>query len=133
MPLLPGHHHSRKRMDKVQSSNWIHAIEELIGRAMNEKRAIHVIGFSMGALITVITGYRYAIRTLVLLSPAVYVVTPNVLVMIRSKQIFKLLRENRSSFKNTLRNNIASPRSAPLYNVLQFQKVVRDAKKVVHT
>lgn len=117
-------------MDKVQSSNWIYAIEELIETAMHENRTIHIIGFSMGALIAVIVAYRYAIRTVVLLSPAVYTITPNVL-MIRSKRILNLLRENRPLFKDTLRNHIRSLRSAPLYNIVQFQKVVRDAKKVV--
>jgi len=129
-PLLPGHHHTKKRMKKVQASDWIHTIEELTERAMNEKRTIHLIGFSMGAMIAAIMGYRYSIRTLVLLSPAVYVVTPNVLVT-RSKQTFKLMRENRSLFKKTMRNNFVSLRSAPLYNVLQFQKVVREAKKAI--
>lgn len=129
-PLLPGHYPSRKRMDKVQSSSWISSINELLERALDENREIHIVGFSMGALIAILMGHRHSVQSLVLLSPAVYVGTPNVF-MTRSKQVLRFLRENQSWSKNTLRNQLVSLRAAPLYNVLQFQKVVREAKKAV--
>ncbi len=67
---------------------------------------------------------------MVFLSPAVYVATPQVIVN-RSRHIFKLMREDRSLFNNRFRNNLRSVGSSPFYNVLQFQKVVRHAKKVI--
>lgn len=129
-PLLPGHHHVKRRMAKVQAFEWIYAIEELTKRAIHEQRTIHLIGFSMGAMIALILGCRYPVRTLVLLSPPVYVFTPNVLIG-RSKRTLRLLRKNRSSYMNTMRNNFTGLFSTPLYNVAQFHKVVRDAKKAV--
>ncbi|WP_284285259.1 hypothetical protein [Alicyclobacillus fastidiosus] len=119
-------------MDKATASDWIGAIEELTKRAIYEKRVVHLIGFSMGAMIAAIIASRHSIRTLVLLSPAVYIVTPNVL-LTRSRRMVKLVRENRFLFSQAMRNEFTSMGSAPLYNVLQFQKVIRDAKKGYHT
>ena len=68
-------------MEKVTALDWIQMIEKIVNHAIEENKEIHLIGFSMGAMIASIMAYRYQISTLVLLSPAVYVLTPHLLKM----------------------------------------------------
>jgi esterase/lipase len=128
-PLLPGHHILKKRMGKATAEEWIQAVEEIVKNAFKENKEIHLIGFSMGALIAALIASRYKISTLVLLSPAVYMVTPKVLVK-RIRNFYQLAKENRKLLSDTILNNLSSIYSTPFYNILQFQKSVRQAKKI---
>lgn len=128
-PLLPGHHSDKKRMEKITASDWLQVIEEIVRQAIDEKKDIHLIGFSMGAMIASIMASRYQIATLVLLSPSVYVFTPFVLKM-RMEKFFQYIRKNRSLPVQTMLSNRALISSVPIHNVLQFQKIVRHAKRI---
>jgi carboxylesterase len=128
-PLLPGHSNEEERMEKVTSLDWIQVIEKIVENAIEENKEIHMIGFSMGAMIASLMTCRYKISTLVLLSPSVYVLTPHV-IKTRIKSFFQLTRKNRSLLGYTILNNLSSMRSTPLYNVFQFQKIVSHAKKI---
>ncbi len=130
MPLLPGHNLTKARMERVEASNWINAIDRIIAQAKEQNRVIHMVGFSMGAMIAALMAKRFSLRSLVLLSPSVYVVTPNVL-LTRTKKTIQLLKQNHSLLKSRVKTNLMSARSAPLYNVYQFNKVIRQAKKAI--
>lgn len=124
-PLLPGHSKDKRRMEKVTALDWLEMIEKMIRRAIEEGKHIHLIGFSMGAMIASIMADRYKITTLVLLSPAVYVLTPHVLRM-RLRELFhSLVLTDRS-----VRGDQLFIRSIPIHNVFQFQKIVRQAKRI---
>jgi carboxylesterase len=129
-PLLPGHNHTKARMQKVHASEWTDSIEEIITKAVKQNRVIHLIGFSMGAMLAASIAKRFPICTLTLLSPAVYVVTPNIL-LTRTKKTMKLLKEDRALWTGALMDNVRSMRQAPISNVVQFRKVVRNAKKII--
>ena len=128
-PLLPGHSMNKERMEKVTALDWIHMIEKIVKQEIEENKEIHLIGFSMGAMIASIMAYRYQISTLVLLSPAVYVLTPYLLRM-KLEKFFQQLRKNHSSTDHSILNNPSLIRSTPIYNVFQFQKIVRQAKRI---
>lgn len=126
-PLLPGHSKDKRRMEKVTALDWLEMIEKMIRRAIEEGKHIHLIGFSMGAMIASIMADRYKITTLVLLSPAVYVLTPHVLRM-RWKELFHSATWNRPLSDHSV--NRLFIRSIPIHNVFQFQKIVRQAKRI---
>ncbi len=128
-PLLPGHSPDKKRMEKVTALDWILMIENMVKQAIEEKKKVHLIGFSMGAMIASIIAKRYPIFTLILLSPAVYVLTPTLLRM-KLATFFQQSRKARSLSGKTVVNRQPFIRSAPIYNFVQFYKVVRQAKRI---
>lgn len=126
-PLLSGHSMDKNRMEKATAMDWLEMIETIIKRAIDEEKHVHLIGFSMGAMIASIMADRYKITTLVLLSPAVYVLTPHLLSK-RLREFFHASVPNQSPLDQTI--NSFSIFSIPVHNVFQFQKVVRQAKNV---
>ncbi len=130
IPLLPGHKMMKNKMERVKALDWIDTIDKIVLQKTMENRKVHIIGFSMGAMLGALMAKRYAVSTLVLLSPAVYVVTPKVMAH-RTKKAFQMLKEDRMLFRQTAFRNLVSMKSAPLYNVIQFKKVVQRAKKVI--
>lgn len=128
-PLLPGHSLNHKRMKKATALDWIQSTEEIIRQAMDENKEIHMIGFSMGAMIASIIGSRFQLSTLVLLSPAVYVFSPN-LIKTKLVHFFPTAKGNRSFSDSTIFENQSFIRTVPISNFIQFQKVVRQAKKI---
>jgi carboxylesterase len=128
-PLLPGHSIYKERMEKVTALDWIQMVERIVKHAIGENKQVHMIGFSMGAMIASIMAYRYPISTLVLLSPAVYVLTPYLLRM-KLEKFFQRTRKARSLSGQTVLNSPPLTRSTPIYNFFQFHKVVRQAKRI---
>lgn len=128
-PLLPGHSINKERMEKITAMDWLQMIEKIVGNAIEENKEVHLIGFSMGAMIASIVACRYQISTLALLSPAVYVLTPHVLRM-RLETLFQLNKNNRSLSEHMILNDRSFFRFIPIYNLFQFQRVVRHAKRI---
>jgi esterase/lipase len=128
-PLLPGHSLDKAKMEKITSLNWITMIEKIVKQAIEENKKIHMIGFSMGSMIASIMASRYEISTLVLLSPPVYVLTPSVL-KTRLGRFFQHTEKKRSVSVHPSPKNQPFIRSIPVYNLFQFQKIVRQAKKI---
>jgi carboxylesterase len=116
-------------MDKDDPNSLTLNRKIFIRQAIEENKKIHMIGFSMGAMIASIMAYRFAVSTLVLLSPAVYVLTPNLLKR-KVGNFIQQTRENRSLVGYTIQKNPSFIRSTPLYNLFQFQKIVRQAKRI---
>ncbi|MDB5085452.1 MAG: carboxylesterase [Bacilli bacterium] len=129
-PLLPGHHFEKIRMAKATAEQWLQSVENIVEHAMKEYKDIHMIGFSMGAMIAAIIASRFPISTLVMLSPAVYVATPSVF-LTRVRNFSRRTREQRPLLRQAMLNNVTSMRAAPLSNVWQFQKIIRLAKQVM--
>jgi esterase/lipase len=128
-PLLPGHSISNERMEKVTALEWIQMVEKIVIHAIEENKVVHMIGFSMGAMIAAIMAYRYQITTLVLLSPAVYVLSPYLLRM-KLEKFLQQARKVRSMSGQTVHKSPSLIRSTPIYNIFQFHKIVRQAKRI---
>jgi esterase/lipase len=128
-PLLPGHSIYKERMEKVTALDWIQIIERIVKHAIEENKKVHMIGFSMGAMIASIMAYRYQISTLVLLSPAVYVLTPYLLRM-KLEKFFQPTRKTRALSGQMVPKSPSLIRSTPICNFFQFYKIVRQAKRI---
>ncbi|SFG33854.1 alpha/beta hydrolase [Sporolactobacillus nakayamae] len=124
-PLLPGHDRDKKHMEKITALDWLQAIEKMVIQAKDAKKEIHLIGFSMGAMIASITASRYPISSLVLLSPAVYVLTPHVFKM-------RLDRFRHRKKRGVEDYDSSFTQKIPIANVFQFHKVVRQARRIFH-
>ncbi|MED1202683.1 alpha/beta hydrolase [Heyndrickxia acidicola] len=130
-PLLPGHSMNKEKMSKVTALEWIQMIEIVVKKAMAENKKIHLMGFSMGAMIASIIANRQQVSTLVLLSPAVYILTPKLL-KLKAERFFQQNRKTFSLSEQSPLNNQSFIRSTPIYNVFQFNKIVRQAKRIFH-
>ncbi|MCO7126479.1 alpha/beta fold hydrolase [Sporolactobacillus shoreicorticis] len=131
-PLLPGHDRNKKQMKKITVPDWLHAIEKIVIRAKDDKKEIHLIGFSMGAMIASITASQYPISSLVLLSPSVYVLTPHIFKM-RLKKFRQRKKMKPNEYDPVLLNHSQLTQKIPIANIFQFHKVVRQAKQIFHT
>lgn len=128
-PMLPGHSVSNKRMEKATALEWIEVIEKMVKQAIAENKKVHMIGFSMGAMIAAIMAHRNQVSTLVLLSPAVYVLSPHLLRM-KIADFYQSKRRIRSMASQTDSQKAAFIRSVPVSNFFQFYKIVRQAKSI---
>jgi esterase/lipase len=128
-PLLPGHGIYKKRMEKVSALDWIQMIEKIVKHAIEENKEVHMIGFSMGAMIASIMAYRFQVSTLVLLSPAVYILTPYLL-GVKLEKLIQRTRKARSLSGQVVHKNPPLIRSIPIHNFFQFHKIVRQAKRI---
>ncbi|WP_028975716.1 alpha/beta hydrolase [Sporolactobacillus terrae] len=130
-PLLPGHDRDKKHMEKITARDWLQAIEKMVTRAKDDKKEIHLIGFSMGAMIASIMASKYPIASLVLLSPAVYVLTPHVFKM-RWERFHQRNKRRPEDDDPELLNHSQFTQKIPVANVFQFRKVVGQAKRIFH-
>lgn len=129
IPLLPGHRMNDVRMKKATALEWIQKIEKIVLHSLTLYKKIHVIGFSMGAMIASIMASRYSITSLVLLSPAVIVLS-SFLLKKKLKKMFHQSRGERSSNSNRTVNLPPFIQTARFSNMVQFQKVVSQAKEI---
>lgn len=129
-PLLAGHSYATERMPTVAAAEWIEPVEDIVKEGLRQHRDIHMVGFSMGAMIAAILTQRYALPSLVLLSPAVFVVTPHLL-FARSKRAARLLLEGRAKVKRAIQDNFVATRSTPMHNLIQFRKLVRQGRAII--
>ncbi|MCO7176535.1 alpha/beta hydrolase [Sporolactobacillus kofuensis] len=128
-PLLPGHSMDRGKMEKIKALEWLKMVEAILKKAIDDKRTVHLIGFSMGGMIASIMACRYQIATLVLLSPAVYVITPHVVKM-RLGMFFQVTLQHSKLADKSIMNHQLFTQFVPIHNLFQFRKVVRQAKRI---
>lgn len=129
-PLLPGHSFALEQLEKATAEEWIDSVDTIVSDAFNKGREVHLIGFSMGAMIAAILAHRYTPLSLTLLSPAIYVVTPH-LVMTRTKGALQLLLKEPKKVPQTIRDNWDVSRFTPVHNLRQFRRLVRQARDII--
>src|SRR6056297_558569 len=72
IPRLPGHGTDYKDFLKTSKDDWLRKIYDLIINNEQEYNDIHLIGLSMGALISLLSSLHFKIKSLILISPALY-------------------------------------------------------------
>ncbi|MFO7815914.1 MAG: alpha/beta fold hydrolase [Halanaerobiales bacterium] len=72
IPRLPGHGTNSKDFRTTDRKDWLRKIYEIIINNENEYQNIHLIGLSMGSLISMLSSIHFDIKSLFLISPALY-------------------------------------------------------------
>ena len=72
VPRLPGHGTDSIDFQNSTKDDWLRKIYELIINNQDEYENINLIGLSMGALISLLSSIHFKIKSLILISPALY-------------------------------------------------------------
>jgi carboxylesterase len=71
-PLLPGHGRSIEALTRVRRSDWIEATVDAI-REVGDHHSVHLVGLSMGGLLSIIAALRATVATVTTInSPVVF-------------------------------------------------------------
>lgn len=72
IPRLPGHGTNALDFQTSNKKDWLRKIYDLILNNQNDYQNIHLIGLSMGALISLLASLHFKIKSILLISPALY-------------------------------------------------------------
>src|SRR6056297_1999556 len=78
IPRLPGHGTNADDFQSTDRKDWLRKIYELILNKQNDYENIHLIGLSMGVLISMLASLQFKIKSLLLISPALYAKNKNI-------------------------------------------------------
>lgn len=126
VPVLHGHGHTKEDLRSATASSWIHSVEPLVEQAVQE-RCVHLVGFSMGAMICAVLAAKYPIASITMLSPAVFYVGPKQMF----RQIAGAIKESwdERHFDSTyLKKRIDKMSKTPLSSIKQFRRMVQLGK-----
>lgn len=126
IPVLQGHCGSKEDMKHATASAWIHSVEPMVQEAVRT-RPVHLIGFSMGAMVSAIIASKVPVQTVTMLAPAVYYVGPKQMF----RQIANVIKETWDKGKMSqsyLRQRIDKVSQTPLQSVKQFRRLIQIAK-----
>lgn len=128
-PLLPGHEGTKEDLRKATASAWIHSIDELVDANVGPA-PVHLIGFSMGAMIASVIASRKPVTSLTLLAPSVYYARP--------RQVFRQMAtyikanwDKAGGDADYLKRRGDQFLAAPLYSLQQFRRLVQMARSAM--
>ncbi len=128
-PLLPGHEGTKEDLRKATASAWIHSIEELVDAHIGPT-PVHLIGFSMGAMIASVIASKKPVTSLTLLAPSVYYARPRQVF----RQMATYIKANWDKAGNDadyLKRRGDQFLTAPFYSLQQFRRLVQMAKSAM--
>lgn len=129
VPSLAGHDGTYSGLSGISFEEWIESAEKPLEKALR-LGPVHLIGFSMGALIAAILASRQPVTSLTLLSPAFHYARPELL--FRQARVFvKGHFQAASEEAEYLRKRPSGFLITPPSSVVQFSAVVRRAKEVL--
>ncbi|RIV26118.1 alpha/beta fold hydrolase [Alicyclobacillaceae bacterium I2511] len=131
-PLLPGHGQGKRELAQATATQWLQAVESLV-QTENSPGSVHLIGFSMGAMLAGVVASRHPVASLTLLAPAVYYVG--------TRQIFRQIagvikdtwHSTGSRRGDFLQRRIEDLSEAPLSGLKQFRRMVNLGKSSLPT
>ena len=125
-PLLHGHGGSREDFKRATAANWVMSVQPLVEAAL-KRGPVHLIGFSMGAMIAALLARKYPVASVTMLAPAVYYAS--------SKQMFSQMARLIKTSWNTsgsktdfIRSQLEKAAQTPLQSVRQFRRLIQTAK-----
>ncbi|QQE78866.1 carboxylesterase [Alicyclobacillus sp. SO9] len=130
VPHLAGHDGTYSGLSGVSADQWIDSAEKPVIEAL-ERGPVHLIGFSMGALIAAILASKQPIASLTMLSPALNYASPELLLR-QAKVFLKGHFQSSSEESEYLRKRPSGFLVTPPSSVVQFGSVVRRAKQVLY-
>ncbi|WP_027410266.1 alpha/beta hydrolase [Anoxybacteroides tepidamans] len=123
---LPGHGETL-RLKGITYDQWLAAAEAELQRLMKKCDIVHVIGFSMGGVITSYLAAKYPISKVVLLSPAFYYINPKQLLKEVGEMVYAGLQRQLKEHPVFIRykEKIAT---TPLAATVEFRKLVHEVR-----
>ncbi len=76
IPTLPGHEAQLLNLSESTWEDWLQFAFQVVEDILITERSLHVVGFSMGALLASAVANRYPVERLVLLNPAYFYISP---------------------------------------------------------
>jgi len=110
IPRLPGHGTDSKDFRKTGRDDWLRSIYDLIINMEKDFDNIHLIGLSMGALIALLSSIHFNIKSLLLISPALYSKNKNIIF----SHILKYVRPS-IDYNQEIDSSIKNPDLIDLY------------------
>jgi carboxylesterase len=126
IPVLYGHCGSKDDLKQATASAWIQSVQPIVMAAV-KTQPVHLIGFSMGAMVSAIIANKFPVSTLTMLSPAVYYVGPKQMF----RQIANVIKETwdkGGAGQSYLRQRIEKISQTPLQSVKQFRRLIQIGK-----
>lgn len=131
VPVLSGHCASRDNLESATASAWIDSVRPYVRDGISQG-PVHLVGFSMGAMIAAVLAAEYPVASITMLAPAVFYVG--------TKQLFRTIAgtiketwdaSSRTKSVAVLRQRIESVSETPLKCVRQFRRVVQMGKSAL--
>ncbi|MCL6517477.1 alpha/beta fold hydrolase [Alicyclobacillus sp.] len=128
VPTLAGHGGDRDDLRTATASAWIQSVVPHVRNAVG-KRPVHLVGFSMGAMICAVVARRQSVTSLTMLAPAVYYVGPTQMF----RQIAGVIKDTwgTKASPGQLRQRIDKVTSTPLQSLMQFRRAVLMGKSAL--
>lgn len=125
-PILHGHGGGKDDLKRSTATSWVSSVQSIVAEAAKHG-PVHLIGFSMGAMIASILAQRIQVSSVTMLAPAVYYAN--------SKQMFEGMAKHIKETWNVagMRREVAKARleavaETPIQSYRQFRRLVLMAK-----
>lgn len=129
-PLLPGHGQSKRELSRATAAQWLQSVEPLV-REGGQQGPVHLIGFSMGAMVTAVLASHHAVASLTLLAPSVYYMGNRQIF----RQIASVIKDSwhspGSQRGDYVQRRIEDLSEAPLSGLKQFRRMVHLGKNAL--
>ena len=129
VPRLPGHGTNSKDFQTTDRKDWLRKVYDFLINNQNSYQNIHLIGISMGALISMLSSLHFKIKSLSLISPALYTTNRKILLTHLLKYIIPIVNKN-----YIIDKNIKDPNLIDLlknYNSYDFTKQASELHKLM--
>ncbi|MCL6633886.1 MAG: alpha/beta fold hydrolase [Alicyclobacillus herbarius] len=121
---------SRREPGQATVTSWITKIVPAVEAALQKGRRVHLIGFSLGALLSSLIAEQYKVASVVMLAPILYYAGSNPLF----QQIALAIKANwprTEAAQEVLRGRLDKLGGTPLKTARQLRRVVQMTKRVL--
>lgn len=129
-PSLAGHDGTFLGLRGTSANDWVESAAQPVRNALHIG-PVHLVGFSMGALIVAIVASTEPVSSLTMLAPAVHYAQPKLL--LRQAHVFvKGCLQPESDEAHYIRQRPSGFLITPPSSIRQFRLIVRRAKQALH-
>jgi carboxylesterase len=126
-PVLYGHGGSKEDLRKATVSSWVHSVEPVVKRALESGEHVHLVGFSLGAMISAIVAGHCEVNSVTMLAPAVYYTGTSQLFHEMASAI-KAVWNRGDGGRDYVRSRVDKMSTAPLESVRHFRRLIQMGK-----
>ncbi len=130
-PTLAGHGGSRDEMMGVSWRDWILSAERVLLEVLDQHQQVHIVGFSMGGLISAYLAiqYRERIQSLTMIAAPIYTINPKQLFRTIAEAIQKSMRAG--GRQEDVTRYMAKVKATPVRSLAHFRRLVQTVKPLV--